>query len=452
MEIPRQHPKELPVEERITNFNEIVQGYDDDTAMTEANRCLQCKKPWCIKGCPIQNDIPGFIKLLTEGDIEAAYWTIRKTSSLPAICSRVCPHEFQCEGHCVRGKKGEPVAIGMLERYISDWMLANRPDKIIEPCAIPKEKRVAIVGTGPAGMTVAYNLAREGYRCTMFDNLPVLGGMLRIGIPAYRLPREVIDTEFHALKSCGVEIVSNITIGKDKTLKDLEEEGFSAIFIGVGAQESRKLDIPGEDMEGVMHGVDFLRRFNLGEDIRLGDRVVIVGGGNVAIDCARTALRTGSKDVFIIYRRTEKEMPASETEIRQMKEEGVDIRFLVAPVAIHGSSGKLESIECIQMELGEPDESGRRSPVPIKGSNFTIQADSVIPAVSQRVETTVCNGVDLKLTQWGTLDVNPETLQTNIPYIFAGGDDVLGPKTVAKAAYQGRIAAKSIMDFLEGRL
>lgn len=451
MAIPRQHPRELSVEERIDNFNEIVFGYDHDTAITEANRCLQCKKPACRQGCPLHNDIPAFIKQLREGDIEGAYWTIRKTSSMPAVCSRVCPHEFQCEGHCIRGKKGEPVAIGMLERFVVDWMIENGRN-MMEPCAMPKDKKVAIVGTGPAGMTVAYNLAHEGYRCTMFDNLPVLGGMLHVGIPAFRLPRDIIKAEFDALKSCGVEIVPNVTIGRDKSLEDLKKEGFHAVFIGVGAHESRKLDIPGEDLEGVMHGVDFLRRFNLGEDIRLGDRVVIVGGGNVAIDCARTAIRTGSKDVFIIYRRTEKEMPAAEAEIRHMKEEGINVEFLVAPVAIHGEAGRLERIECIRMELGEPDESGRRRPVPVEGSNFMIEADSIIPAISQRVDATVCRGLDIKRTPWGTFEVNPETLQTSVPWIFAGGDDVLGPQTVAKAAYQGRVAARSIADFLEGRL
>jgi len=451
MAIPRQVPKELSVEERITNFNEIVSGFDDETAKLEAERCLQCKKPGCVQGCPLHNDIPGFIKLLREGNIEDAYWTIRKTSSMPAICSRVCPQEFQCEGSCIRGKKGDAVAIGLLERYVVDWMVANNKD-LMEPCATATGHKVAIVGTGPAGMTVAYHLAHKGVKCTMFDNLPVLGGMLHVGIPPFRLPRDIVKAEFDALKSCGVEIINEITIGKDKTLQQIKDEGFDAVFVGVGAHESRKLGIPGEDLEGVLHGVDYLREVFLGKDVDLGNRVVVVGGGNVAIDVARTALRKGSKDVFILYRRTKKEMPASEAEIHHMEEEGVKVEFLAAPVAIHGEGGRLKKIECIRMELGEPDESGRRRPVPIEGSNFFIEADAVVAAISQRVDPTVVEGIEIKRTPWGTFEVNPETLQTSVPWIFAGGDDVLGPQTVAKAAYQGKIAAESMEKFLKGEL
>ncbi len=451
MAIPRQVPKELSVEERITNFNEIVSGFDDEMAKLEAERCLQCKKPGCVKGCPLHNDIPGFIKLLREGNIEEAYWTIRKTSSLPAVCSRVCPQEFQCEGGCLRGKKGDAVAIGLLERYVVDWMVAHNKN-LMEPCAMPTGHKVAIVGTGPAGMTVAYHLAHNGIKCTMFDNLPVLGGMLHVGIPPFRLPRDIVKAEFDALKSCGVEIIDEITIGKDKTLQEIKDEGFDAVFIGVGAHESRKLGIPGEDLEGVLHGVDYLREVFLGKEVDLGNRVVVVGGGNVAIDVARTALRKGSKDVFILYRRTKKEMPASQAEIHHMEEEGVNVEFLAAPVAIHGEGGRLKKIECVRMELGEPDESGRRRPVPIDGSNFFIEADAVVAAISQRVDPTVVEGIEIKRTPWGTFEVNPETLQTSVPWIFAGGDDVLGPQTVAKAAYQGKIAAQSIEKFLNGEL
>ncbi len=451
MAIQRHKPKELSPEERIRNFDEIVFGYDPETARMEAERCLQCKKPGCRKGCPLHNDIPAFIKLLREGEIEKAYWTIRKTSSMPAVCSRVCPHEFQCEGHCIRGKKGEPVAIGMLERFIVDWMVENNKT-LMEPCALPTGRKAAIVGSGPAGMTVAYNLAHKGVKCTIYDSLPVLGGMLSVGIPAFRLPRDIIKAEFDALKACGVEIKSNITIGRDKTLEELKSEGFDAVFVGIGAHKSRKLGIPGEDLKGVMHGVDYLREVNLGADLDLGARVVVVGGGNVAIDVARTALRLGSKDVFILYRRTKKEMPASQAEIHHLEEEGVRLEFLAAPVAIHGSKGRLDRIECIRMELGEPDESGRRRPVPIEGSNFMIKADSIIAAISQNVDPTAVKGIEIKRAPWGTFEVNPETLQTSVPWIFAGGDDVLGPQTVAKAAYQGRIAARSMVDFMEGRL
>ena len=450
MAIPRQKAKELPVEERIKNFDEVVMGFDHETAIKEANRCLQCKKPTCRDGCPIHNDIPGFIALLREGKVEDAYWTVRKTSCLPAVCSRVCPHEFQCEGHCVRGKKGDPVAIGMLERYLVDWMSAQGKN-ILTPCALPKNRKVAIVGAGPAGMSVAYYLTHEGYSCTIFESLPVLGGMLIAGIPAYRLPREIVKKEFEALKACGVKIVQPVTIGKDKTLIDLKKEGFEAVFIGNGAQASRKLNIPGEDLEGVIHGVDYLREVNLGHDPQLGSRVVVVGGGNVAIDVARTALRKGSKDVFILYRRTKAEMPASQAEIHHLEEEGVKIEFLAAPVALYGKNGRLSEVECIRMELGACDSSGRCRPVPIEGSNFIIKAQAIIPAISQKVDHKVAEGVDLAWTKWGTFEVDPVTLQTSEPWIFAGGDAVLGPQTVAKAVFQGKIAAESIKRFLEGR-
>jgi len=450
MAIPRQHPRERAVADRITNFDEVVFGYDDETAIKEANRCLQCKKPTCRdKGCPIHNDIPKFIGLLREGKTEEAYWAVRETSSLPAVCSRVCPHEFQCEGACIRGKKGEPVAIGMLERYLVDWMVANKKN-IFKPCALPKNKKVAIVGSGPAGMTTAFYLAHEGYSCTIFESLPVFGGMLIVGIPAYRLPREIIKAEFDALKNCGVEIVNNLTIGKDKTLDQLREEGYEAVFIGIGAHASRKLGIEDEDLGGVIHGVDYLRNANLGEPMDIGRKVVVVGGGNVAIDVARTALRTGSDKVFILYRRSKEEMPAAAAEIHHLEEEGVKIEFLAAPVKIHGENGKLTKIECIRMQLGECDASGRCRPIPIEGSNFMIEADSIIPAISQDVEHIAEKGIKFDLTRWGTFEVDEVTLQTSVPWIFAGGDAVLGPQTAAKAVYQGKVAAESIRRYLEG--
>lgn len=446
--INRQHSHELNPDDRIKNFDEVVSGFEEEVAITEANRCLQCKKPFCRdKGCPIHNDIPRFIGLLREGKFEEAYWVVRETSSLPAVCSRVCPHEFQCEGACIRGKKGEPVAIGMLERYLVDWMVRNNKN-IMSPCALPKDKKVAIVGSGPAGMTVAYYLAHEGYHCTIFDSLPVFGGMLVVGIPPYRLPRNIIQAEFDALRNCGVEVMQK-TVGKDITLEELNES-YDAVFLGLGAHLSRKLGIEGEDLEGVMHGVDYLRRVNLGEKLNLGDKVVVVGGGNVAIDVARTALRTGSKDVFILYRRTKAEMPASQAEVHHLEEEGVKVEMLAAPVKIHGENGKLTKIECIRMELGECDMSGRCRPVPLEGSNFMIEADAIIPAISQDVDHTANGDVDIALSKWGTYEVDPITLQTSVPWIFSGGDAVLGPQTAAKAVYQGKVAAESIKRFLEG--
>jgi len=448
--IPRQKAKELRPEERTTNFDEVVSGFDEETAIREANRCLQCKKPACREGCPIHNDIPGFIMLLREKKFEEGYWKDRETNSIPAVCSRVCPHEFQCEGSCIRGKKGEPVAIGMLERFLVDWMVTNKKN-MLQPCAMPKNKKVAIVGSGPAGMTCAFNLAHEGYKCTIFESLPAFGGMLTVGIPAYRLPRDVINAEFEALVNCGVEIVNNITIGKDKTLSQLKDEGYEAAFVGIGAHASRKLGIEGEDLEGVMHGVDYLRRVNLGESLNLGPNVVVVGGGNVAIDVARTALRTGSDKVFILYRRTKKEMPASQAEIHHLEEEGVKIEFLAAPVKIHGENGKLTKIECIRMELGECDASGRCRPVPLADSNFMIEADAIIPAISQDVAHMEDSDTKLALSRWKTFEVDDITMQTSVEWIFAGGDAVLGPQTAAKAAYQGKEAAESIKRYLEGR-
>lgn len=450
LSIPRQPAKELEPAYRVKNFDEVVFNFDEETAFREADRCLQCKKPKCREGCPIHNNIPEFIRLLRDGKIEEAYWVIRETSSIPAICSRICPHEFQCEGSCIRGKKGDPVAIGNLERYIADWMVMNSKNMACE-CAMPNGKKIAIVGSGPAGMTAAYHLAHAGYDCTIFESLPVLGGMLSVGIPAYRLPRHIINAEFDALKNCGVEIINNVCIGRNKSLEDLKNEGFAAVFIGPGAQASRKLGVEGEDLEGVRHGVDYLRDVNLGKDVSLGRDVVVVGGGNVAIDVARTALRTGSDKVFILYRRSKQEMPAAQAEIHHLEEEGVKIEFLAAPVKIHGEHGKIKEIECIRMRLGECDASGRCRPVPIEDSNFMIKADAIIPAISQDVDPVAADGVGLTMTRWGTFVVDDDTLQTNVPWIFAGGDAVLGPQTAAKAVVQGKIAAESIRRFVEGR-
>jgi glutamate synthase (NADPH/NADH) small chain len=451
MAIPRQYPSELAPAERITNFKEVTSGFDEETAILEAKRCLQCKKPTCIDGCPIRNDIPAFIALLRDNRIEEAYWKVRETSTMPSVCSRVCPHEFQCEGKCVRGKKGDPVSIGMLERYLTDWMFANGKTMTRE-CAPPNGHKAAIVGAGPAGITAAHILSHQGYACTIFEALPVFGGMLSVGIPHYRLPRDIIGAELASLKHCGVEIKLGITIGQDKTLEQLKDEGYESVFIGVGAHESRKLGIEGEDnTRGVLHGVDYLRRVLTGDEVDIGKKVVVVGGGNVAIDVARTALRTGSDEVFILYRRSKEEMPASGAEIHHLEEEGVSIEFLAAPVKIIAENGCLTGVECVRMELGEPDDSGRRRPVVQEGSNFIIDADSIIPAISQNVNHDADKGADLKLESWGTYTVNPRTLQTSVDWIFAGGDDVLGPQTAAKAVYQGKVAAESMQRYMEGK-
>jgi len=450
MAIPRHKAVELAPAARITNYDEVTAGFDLTTAQSEAERCLQCKKPSCREGCPLHNDIPGFIRLLREGKIEAAYWQDRETNTLPSVCSRVCPHEFQCEGSCIRGKKGEPVAIGMLERFLTDWMVTNGKN-LETACALPNNKKVAIVGSGPAGMTVAYLLAHLGYSCTIFESLPRLGGMLSVGIPAYRLPRAIVGAEFDSLRNCGVQIVQGVTIGHDKSLEQLQAEGFGAVFVGIGAHASRKLGVEGEDLAGVIHGVDYLRQVNLGARLNLGRNVVVVGGGNVAIDCARTALREGSDQVFILYRRSKAEMPASKAEIHHLEEEGVKIEMLAAPVKIHGANGRLTKIECIRMTLGECDASGRCRPVPQEGSNFMIAADAIVPAISQDVDATVGQGQACAMSRRGTFVVDEETMQSNIPWVFAGGDAVLGPQTAAKAIYQARLAAESMHRFLSGQ-
>ncbi len=451
MKIARQMPVELEVEKRITNFDEIIKGFEPESAMLEAQRCLQCKKPLCMHGCPLYNNIPLFIRYIGEGEFEKAYWEIRKTSSMPAVCSRVCPHEFQCEGACVRGKgKGQPVAIGMLERFVVDWIDKNKINKIVD-CPKPIKKKVAIIGSGPASMSVAYFLSLRGIMSEVFEARDIIGGMLSLGIPPFRLPRDVIEREFEYLIHCGVRINTNTRIGEDLSLDDIKARGFDAVFLGVGAHSSKKLGLKGENStEGVLHGINYLSRVFSGEPITLGRRVVVVGGGNVAIDVARTALRMGSEDVFILYRRTRAEMPASEKEIHHLEEEGIRIQMLAAPVRIISENGKLTEIECERMELGDPDESGRRRPVVQEGMNFRLKADALIPAISQIVEHSAVKGKRFKKTSWGTYETNPATLQTSVPWVFAGGDDVMGPQTIAKAAFQGRVAAESIELYLRG--
>ncbi|WP_028318779.1 NAD(P)-dependent oxidoreductase [Desulfobulbus elongatus] len=448
--IPRQQPRELNPRERIDNFDEVSKGFDEQTALVEARRCLQCRKPLCVLGCPIGNDIPRFIDLLRQRKFEEAYWTIRETSSMPSICGRVCPHEFQCEGACIRGKKDAPVAIGLLERFLADWMIIN--GKNLSPRCAPKNGiKVAVIGSGPAGITVAHSLAHKGYSCTVFESLPVFGGMLSVGIPNYRLPRNIIGAELYALQQCGVNVKTGITVGSDLTLSELHEQGFAAVFLGIGAYESRRLGLEGElETRGVMSGIDYLNQMLTGREIALGDRVVVIGGGNVAIDVARVALRSGWKEVTIVYRRTREEMPASMVEITHVEEEGVRLLLLAAPMRILSENGQLTGVECIRMQPGEPDRSGRRRPVPIEGSNFLLEADALIAAVGQKVIPVHDETVPVAVTPQGTYVVDPVTLQTSVEWIFAGGDTVLGPQTVAKAVCQGLDAAESMHRYLQG--
>jgi glutamate synthase (NADPH/NADH) small chain len=450
--IPRQQPRELDPVDRLDNFDEVSKGFDEATALIEAQRCLQCRKPLCVMGCPIGNDIPRFIELLRQQKFEQAYWTIRETSSMPSICSRVCPHEFQCEGACIRGKKDQPVAIGLLERFLADWMIIN--GKNLSPRCAPRNGiKVAVIGSGPAGITVAHALAHKGYSCTVFESLPVFGGMLSVGIPNYRLPRNIIGAELYALQQCGVNVKTGITVGTDLTLSELREQGYASVFLGIGAYESRRLGIEGEiDTQGVMSGIDYLAQVLTGREVALGDRVVVVGGGNVAIDAARVALRSGWKEVTILYRRTREEMPASAVEVHHVEQEGVRLEFLVAPVKVLASQGRITGVECIRMQQGEPDGSGRCKPLVVEGSNFILEADALVAAVGQKVIPVHDQTVPVAITSRGTYVVDPVTLQTSVEWIFAGGDTVLGPQTVAKAVCQGLDAAESMHRYMQGQI
>ncbi|MDY0391320.1 MAG: NAD(P)-dependent oxidoreductase [Desulfobulbus oligotrophicus] len=449
--IPRQKPRELDPEERLNNFDEVSKGFDEATAILEAQRCLQCRKPLCVLGCPIGNDIPRFIDLLRQRKFEEAYWTIRETSSMPSICGRVCPHEFQCEGACIRAKKDEPVAIGLLERFLADWMIIN--GKNLTPrCAPGNGIKVAVIGSGPAGITVAYSLSQKGYSCTVYESLPVFGGMLSVGIPNYRLPRNIIGAELYALQQCGVNVKTGITVGRDITLSGLREQGYASIFLGIGAYESRRLGLEGElDTQGVMSGIDYLGQILTGREIALGDKVVVIGGGNVAIDVARVALRSGWKEVTIVYRRSREEMPASLVEIKHVEEEGVTLLFHAAPTRIISRNNQLTAVEFIRMQPGDPDQTGRHQPVPAPGTEFILDAVVLIAAVGQKVIPVHDGTVPVKTNLRGTYVVDPVTLQTNVEWIFAGGDTVLGPQTVAKAVCQGLDAAESMHRYMQGR-
>ena len=450
--IARQQPKELSPGERLDNFDEVSKGFDEATALIEAQRCMQCRKPLCVMGCPIGNDIPLFIDLLRQKKYEQAYWSIRETSSMPSICSRVCPHEFQCEGACIRGKKDEPVAIGLLERFLADWMIIN--GKNLSPrCAPANGIKVAVIGSGPAGITVAHALAHKGYSCTIFESLPVFGGMLSVGIPNYRLPRNIIGAELYALQQCGVNVLTGKTVGQDLSLSQLKNEGYRAVFLGIGAYESKRLGIEGElDTVGVMSGIDYLGQVLTGRDVNLGERVIVVGGGNVAIDVARVAIRSGTKQVTIIYRRTRAEMPASAVEVHHVEQEGVALEFLVAPVRVLSHQGRMTGVECVRMQASQSAGDGRGKLVPVEGSSFVIEGDSLVAAVGQKVIPVHDESVPVAVTAAGTYVVDPITLQTSVEWVFAGGDTVLGPRTVAKAVCQGLDAAESMHRYLQGTL
>jgi len=453
VEMHKQDPKE-----RIRNFNEVASGYSAREAMEEAKRCLQCKKFPCVEGCPVEIDIPAFIKCIEEGNFKTSIDKIKEKNNLPAVCGRVCPQESQCEIKCVRSKKGESVAIGRLERFAADWeMNESAPSR----CGTSSSSaiKVAVVGSGPAGLTAAADLVKLGYEVTVFEALHSSGGVLRYGIPEFRLPKSVLEVEISNIEKLGVRIHPNVLIGKTLTIDDLLQQGFSAIFIGIGAGLPHFLNIPGENLDGVYSASEFLTRVNLMKayqfpqydtPVKIGRRVGVIGGGNVAMDSARVALRLGAEEVDIIYRRSKKEMPARQEEAENAEEEGVKFHFLTAPLAFLGNKeNQLTRLKCIQMKLGEPDESGRRRPIPIKGSEFIMGIDTVVVAIGQGANPLLAQTTpDLKVNHRGYIQINEETGQSSISQIFAGGDIVTGAATVIAAMGAGKKAARGIDEYL----
>ncbi len=448
--------------ERIKTFDEVALGYSEEEALKEANRCLTCKKPLCVRGCPVNIDIPAFIKLIQEKKYVEAARKIKEANPLPAICGRVCPQEDQCEQTCVLAKKGAPVAIGRLERFVADYEAAH--GKVEAPkLAKPTGFKVAVIGSGPAGLVCASELAKMGHKVTIFEALHKPGGVLMYGIPQFRLPKEIVEREVEYVKMLGVEIITNFIVGKTMTLDELKEkEGYDAFFVGTGAGYPRFMGIPGENLLGIYSANEFLTRINLMKayrfpeydtPIKVGKRVIVVGAGNVAMDAARCALRCGAEEVTIVYRRSWKEMTARIEEIENAKEEGVKFMILHNPVAFYGDeSGWVKEAEIIKMELGEPDESGRRRPVPIKGSEFRIPVDTVVEAIGQVPNPIVPQTTPgLKTTKWGTLVSSPTTCATTKEGVFTGGDIMTGAATVILAAGSGKRAAKYIDYYLRNR-
>jgi glutamate synthase (NADPH/NADH) small chain len=456
--IPRQFMPEQEPKVRAKNFDEVPFGYTPETAVKEAQRCLQCKKPGCVAGCPVEVDIPGFIQLIKEEKFTEAIRHIWSKNSLPAVCGRVCPQEIQCEGLCIVGKKGEPVAIGNLERFAADWERENGTGAL-PPKADPTGKRVAVVGSGPAGLTVAGDLIAKGHEVTVFEAFHKPGGVLIYGIPEFRLPKEIVAQEVNFLERLGVEVECNQVVGRTITIDELFEEGYQAVFIGVGAGLPVLLDVPGKNLIGIYSANEYLTRSNLMKAYRFpeydtpiiqGKNVVTLGAGNVAMDSARTALRLGAENSRIVYRRSRAEVPARAAEVHHAEEEGVEFFFLAAPTKFIGDDkGRVVGMECLKMELGEPDASGRRRPVPIEGSEFELECDLVIVAVGTGANPILTQSTDgLTLNKWGYIQVDEKTAKTTKKGVWAGGDIVTGSATVILAMGAGRIAANSIHDYL----
>lgn len=452
--MPEQDPKR-----RATNFEEVPYGVSLEMAMDEASRCLQCPKPRCMAACPVNIRIPEFIAEISKGDPKAAAIKLKKQTALPAVCGRVCPQENQCEGSCVLGIKGKPVAIGTLERFSADYVRLNNLEELPEK-APATGKRVAIIGCGPAGITAAADLAIAGHEVEIFEALHLPGGVLMYGIPQFRLPKEIVVHEVESLKKLGVKIHLNYLVGKLRTVDTLLQEGFDAVFIGSGAGLPMFLGIPGENSVGVFSANEFLTRFNLmkaydfpnhGTTPINAKNIITVGGGNVAMDSSRTALRIGAKST-LVYRRAREQMPARAEEVHHAEQEGVDFQMLTNPKrVIADENGKIVALECVKMELGEPDASGRRGVSEIAGSEFQIPCDALVVAIGNRPNPLLpMTCASLKTTKKGTLEVDAETLQTSMPQVFAGGDVVSGAATVISAMGQAKIAARSINKFLKG--
>jgi len=450
---------EQPPEERIRNFNEVPFGYTEDEAVLEAERCLQCPTAPCVEGCPVGIDIPRFIDHVKNRRFAEAIATIKEANALPAVCGRVCPQESQCQGVCTLGKRFEPVAIGRLERFCADWAAKNGLDAD-ESIPAATGKKVAVIGSGPAGLTAAGELRKMGHAVTVFELLHAPGGVLMYGIPEFRLPKEIVKREIASLERMGVEILVNRVVGRIVTIDQLLEEGYDAVFIGTGAGLPRFLGVPGENLNGVYSANEFLTRANLmraylfpeyDTPIKVGRRVVTVGGGNVAMDASRTALRLGAEESIIVYRRGEEELPARAEEVHHAKQEGIRFHLLANPVEFIGESGMLKAVRCIKMELGEPGEDGRRRPVPIPGSEFEIEAETAVIAIGNRPHPLIPQTTgDLEVNRWGNIVADPATGRTSKPGVFAGGDIVTGAATVIEAMGAGKRAAAAIDSYLRG--
>jgi len=452
MKIPRQKMPERKPQERNRDFGEVNRGLEKEAASLEAKRCWDCANPGCVSGCPVSIDIPSFIKLIEKGDLVASIRKIKETNSLPAICGRVCPQETQCEIVCnLRKATGIPVAIGNLERFISDF--ERREGRVFLPEIPPSTgKKVAVIGAGPAGLTVAGELAKKGHRVTIFEALHIAGGVLVYGIPEFRLPKAILKAEVDYLQKLGVELRMSFVVGKTATLEDLKKEGFDAFFIGTGAGLPNFMRIPGENLVGVYSANEYLTRVNLmrayefpvyDTPVVRGKRAAVIGGGNVAMDSVRTAKRLGADMAAIIYRRSRQEMPAREEEVKHAEEEGIEFHLLTTPLRYFGDEqGRVKAMECLKMELGEPDASGRRKPVPIPGSEFITEVDLVVVAIGQSPNPLMAQTTpELRVGKWGNLEVDWKTMGTSVPGVFAGGDIVRGGATVILAMGDGRLAA-----------